>query len=312
MNRSTRTATLSWAALAVCSGFMIVTQVRVNGQLGAAIGDGYAAAVWSFGSGLVLLAALLPFSAKARASAAMVVRAVRAGSLRPWQALGGFGGAFLVLSQSVAASVTGVALFTIAVVAGQVAGGMSFDAVGLSPSGRRPVTTARAAGAVLVLAAAAVSLAGRADTGFPVWLLVLPLVSGVCVSWQQGVNGHVRAASSGYAATLFNFVTGTAVLLVALAVHAAGAGLPSHWPGNPLLYTGGVVGIGFIAIAVLAVRHLGVLVLGLCTISGQLGGAIVLDLALGPAVTAATVAGAGIALAGVAVASRGRLGSGPC
>jgi len=305
----TRATTLSWAALAVLSGFMIVTQVRINGQLGAATGDGYAAAAWSFGSGLVVLAALLPVSRKARAGAGAVVRAVRSGGLRPWQVLGGLGGAFLVLSQSIAASVTGVALFTIAVVAGQVAGGMVFDVVGLSPSGKRPVTTARAIGAVLVLTAAAVSLAGGAGTGFPPWLLVLPLIAGVCVSWQQGVNGHVRAASSGYAATLFNFAGGTTALLIALAVHAASSGPPARWPGNPLLYTGGVVGIVFIVIAVLAVRHLGVLVLGLCTISGQLAGSIVLDLALGPSVTTATVVGATVALAGVAVASRGRLGT---
>ncbi|GIG66801.1 hypothetical protein Pen01_30960 [Phytomonospora endophytica] len=289
------------------SGFMIVTQVRINGQLGAAAGDGYAAAAWSFGSGLAVLAACLPLSRKARASAAAVVGAVRSGGLRPWQVLGGLGGAFLVLSQSIAASVTGVALFTIAVVAGQVAGGLAFDVAGLSPSGRRPVTTARALGALLVLTAAAISLAGRADTDLPPWLLVLPLVAGVCVSWQQGVNGHVRAVSSGYAATLINFVTGTTALFAALAVHALAGGLNVRWPGNPLLYTGGVVGIGFIAIAVLAVRHLGVLILGLCTITGQLAGAIVLDLALGPAVTAATVAGAAVALAGVAVASRGNL-----
>lgn len=303
--------TAAWAALAFLAGLLIVTQVRVNGHLGASLGDAYAAAAWSFGSGLVVLAAVLPLSRRARTRVGDVARAVRTGALRPWQAVGGFGGAFLVLSQALAASVTGTALFTIAVVAGQVGGGVVFDAVGLSPSGRRPLTRTRALGALLVLGAAATALVGRGDTAFSGWLLALPFAAGVCVSWQQGVNGRVRERSSGYAATFVNFLTGTAALLAALAVHAALAGPPASWPRSPwpavlLEYSGGVIGIGFILIAALAVEHLGVLLLGLCTISGQLAGSVLLDVALpGPGVAAGTAAGAVIAVLGVAVGAAG-------
>ncbi|MFI8876724.1 hypothetical protein [Streptomyces sp. NPDC055243] len=65
--------------------------------------------------------------------------------------------------------------------------------------------------------------------------------------------------------------------------------------------------------AVAAVQKLGVLLLGLCTITGQLVGSLALDLLLphgDTQVTAATVAGVALALAAVAVAalSGGRTG----
>ena len=60
---------------------------------------------------------------------------------------------FLVLSQGLAAAALGVALFTVAVVAGQTISGLVLDRVGIGPGGRRPLTAARLVGALLALGA---------------------------------------------------------------------------------------------------------------------------------------------------------------
>ncbi|MFC7305858.1 DMT family transporter [Streptomyces monticola] len=303
-----------WLLLAVFSGALISLQARINGGLSGKLGDGTAAAVLSFGSGLLVLSVGLLLVRGARHGVGRVLRDVRERRLKWWQLLGGCGGATFVLAQGLTVEALGVALFTVAVVAGQVSGGLFVDAKGLGPAGPQRPTVRRAVGAVLVLLAVGLSMADRLGAGFPYLMLLLPLVAGVCVSWQQAVNGHVRLSSgSAYTGTFFNFLTGTAVLGLVFVGHAVAVGIPSGLPREPYLYLGGLVGIVFISVAVAAVQKLGVLLLGLCTITGQLIGSIALDV-LWPhgdaEVTAVTVAGAALALAAVVLAavsgSRGR------
>ncbi|CAM5239383.1 hypothetical protein GCM10010329_45510 [Streptomyces spiroverticillatus] len=302
------TAQLPWLLLAVLSGALISLQARITGGLAAGLGgDGFAAAALSFGSGLLVLALGLLAVRTARRGVGLVVADVRARRLRWWQVLGGFGGAAFVLTQGLTVGVLGVALFSVAIVAGQVAGGLLFDRMGLGPAGPQRPTRRRVVGALLVLAAVVLSVADKLGGDLPYAALALPLVAGVCVSWQQAVNGHVRNASgSAYTGTFFNFVAGTGALVVVFLVHAALTGLPDRLPTEPYLYLGGLVGISFISIAVATVQKLGVLLLGLCTITGQLAGSLALDLLLphgGTEVTAATVAGIALALVAVTVAA---------
>ncbi|MFJ2740654.1 DMT family transporter [Streptomyces sp. NPDC087440] len=302
------TAQAPWLLLAVFSGALISLQARITGGLAAGLGgDGFAAATISFGSGCLVLALGLLAVRTARRGVGRVVAEVRARRLRPWQVLGGFGGAAFVLTQGLTVGVLGVALFSVAIVAGQVAGGLLFDRMGLGPAGPQRPTRRRVVGALLVLAAVVLSVADKLGGDLPYAALALPLVAGVCVSWQQAVNGHVRNASgSAYTGTFFNFVAGTGALLVVLLVHAALTGLPDRLPTEPYLYLGGLVGIAFISIAVATVQKLGVLLLGLCTITGQLVGSLALDLLLphgGAEVTAATVAGIVLALVAVTIAA---------
>ncbi|NGN63352.1 DMT family transporter [Streptomyces sp. A7024] len=301
-------AATPWALLAVFSGALIALQSRITGELAAALGDdGFTAALLSFGSGLVFLTLGLLALARPRRGVGVVLRDVRAGRLRWWQLIGGFGGAAFVLTQGLAVGALGVALFTVAIVAGQVGGGLIFDRIGLGPAGPQRPTARRTTGAALVLAAVALSMADKLDGAFPLGLLALPLAAGVCVSWQQAVNGHVRVSSgSAYTGTWFNFAAGTAALVVIFLIHTAVSGLPDHLPTSPHLYLGGLIGCCFIAIAVATVSRLGVLLLGLCTITGQLLGSLALDTFLphgDAAVTTATVAGAALALAAVALAA---------
>lgn len=122
--------------------------------------------------------------------------------------------------------------------------------------------------------------------GEPVMLIfaLLPALAGIGSSWQQAVNGRVRAAAGSVrAATLVNFSIGTAALLVAFGVRVAVGGWPAgNLPTEPWLYLGGLLGIFFIAVAAAVVRFTGVLLLGLATIAGQIVGAVLLDFAVPP------------------------------
>ncbi|MER5886237.1 DMT family transporter [Streptomyces sp. NPDC001941] len=303
-----RTTAAPWLLLAVFSGTLISLQSRITGELASGLGgDGFTAALISFGSGCAVLTLGMLALRGPRRGAGLVVAAVRERRLKWWQVLGGCGGAAFVLAQGLTVGALGVALFTVAIVAGQVSGGLVFDRMGLGPAGPQRPTRRRVVGAALVLAAVGLSMADKLGGGFPYAMLLLPLAAGVCVSWQQAVNGHVRDASgSAYTGTFFNFVAGTAALCVAFVAHTAVTGLPERLPSQPYVYLGGLVGIAFISIAVATVRRLGVLVLGLCTISGQLIGSLALDLLLphgGAEVTAATVAGAALALVAIAIAT---------
>lgn len=297
-----------WLAIvfAIVCGAGVAVQSRINGELGRRLDDGFAAALISFGSGLVILSVALAVSPVGRRGLTRVRDALRTGELPWWYVCGGAAGAFLVLSQGLTAAVLGVALFTVAIVAGQTVSGLVLDRVGLGPGGRRALTPARVTGAAIALVAVVWAVSAQLGGSVPAWMLVLPLIAGLGIGWQQAVNGQVRVtARSALTATFINFVVGTAVLLVLMLVHSALVGWPRPLPPDPWLYLGGAIGCVFIAGAALLVRITGVLVLGLATVAGQLIAALLLD-ALAPGahpIAWSTVGGTILALVAVAVAS---------
>lgn len=301
-------------ALAVVSGVALAGQSRINGELGARLADGVLAALISFGGGLLLLLALVPLVPRARTGLTRLRAALRRRDLRLWQCLGGLGGASLVAAQGLTVGVLGVAVFTVAVVAGQTGSSLLVDRTGLGPGGRRALTWPRVVGASLTLLAVAWAVSDRLDGRIAVWLIVLPFVAGCAIAVQQAVNGQVRgAADSALAATLLNFCAGTAALALAWLIVWTWHGAPVQLPREPWLYVGGPLGIVFIAIAAMVVRWTGVLLYGLSAIAGQLVGAVLLDLLVptqGVRLQTATVVGAAVALVAVGVAALpgGRIG----
>ena len=297
------TAALS---LAVASGALVALQSRVNGALKLALDDALLAAVVSFGTGLLVVVAVVLARPSARAAVALVR------GVPWWTRLGGLGGASLVAVGAAAAPVLGVALLTVGLVAGQTTGGILVDRAGLGPGGRRPLTGPRLAGALLCLAAVGLSAAGRGARDADPGLLGLVVLAGFLISLQQALNGRVRAATGDAAvATLVNFVVGTVALVLGLLVHVAVAGAPdADWPGlsDAWLYTGGPMGAAFVGVAAVVVRTLGVLRLGLAVVAGQLVGALLLDVFAprpGAAVGVVTVLAAALTLVAVGVAGRG-------
>ncbi|GGL90880.1 membrane protein [Micromonospora yangpuensis] len=297
-------------ALATAAGFTVAVQSRINGELGVRLADGFAAAVISFGLGLLILLVLVLATAAGRGGLVALRTALSDGSLRPWHLLGGVCGAFLVAAQGLTIGTLGVAIFTVAVVAGQSGSSLLVDRAGIGPAGRQPVTVTRLAGAVLTVLAVLLAVGDRLGDPGALALAVLPLLAGVGVAWQQAVNGRVRAAAgSTPTATLVNFVVGLAALLLAFAVDVAVRGWPTgSLPTEPWLYLGGPIGVAFIAVAAALVGLTGVLLLGLATIAGQILGAVLLDLVLPTAASRPgpiTLVGAALTLVAVLIAALG-------
>jgi transporter family-2 protein len=293
-------------ALALTGGLALAGQSRINGELADRVHDGVAAALVSFGSGFVLLVA----AAVALPVGRRGVAALRAGlggrTLRWWECAGGISGAYFVTTQGLSVGAIGLAVFTVALVAGQVGSSLLVDRVGLGPGGPRPVSAARVVAAALAVVAVVVAVADRLGSPGTLGLAALPAVAGIAVAWQQAMNGRVQVKAGALAATLVNFGVGTASLLVVYPVVAAVRGLPDRWPAESWLYLGGPLGIAFVLATVAVVRVTGVLVLGLGLIAGQVLGSLALDL-IAPAHDAGlavnTVIGAGLTLAAVVVAA---------
>jgi bacterial/archaeal transporter family-2 protein len=292
---------------ALACGAGIATQSRINGQLAAELGDGYTAALYSFGSGLVLVLIALIFRPAGRRGLGIIRDEVRSDRMPWWYVVGGTAGAFFVLSQGLAASALGIAVFTVAVVTGQTASGLVIDRVGLATTKPRPITAARILGAMLMLVAVVLVVSTQKFDDFPAWLVLMPLVAGIGMAWQQGVNGQVRVVSkSPVTATVINFVVGTTVLAIAALVHLLLVGVPQQWPTNPVLYTGGAIGAVFIAVGAILAPRIGVLLLALGTISGQLLVSLLLDAvvpAAGHPLVWTTVAGTALTLVALVIAT---------
>ncbi|MFN8155887.1 MAG: DMT family transporter [Candidatus Nanopelagicales bacterium] len=270
---------------AVLAGVLAALQGRVNGALAVSLdGDAVMTAALSTSMGLVLLAVVLALRAPSRdALLRTLPRQVRAGRLRWWQLIGGFASAFFVVTQGASIPALGVAVFTVLVVAGTTGSSLVFDAIGLTPGGRRRITAPRVIGAVGTTLAVVVAVSGRFSAGSLALAAVIVTISaGVISTFQMAINGMVaEQTDDGLVPVVLNLALGIVVLLVALPVaHAiTGAGWeapPAPWQ-QPLLWLGGPLGVGFLLLSAIVIRPLGVLLYSLVTIGGQLAGAVALD-----------------------------------
>jgi transporter family-2 protein len=295
-------------------GMLVAVQSRINGELGGILGDGIPAALISFGSGLLILLIAAAFLPRVRRGLGAVWQTIRRrgyGGLRWYQCLGGLAGAFLVATQSITVSVIGVAVFLVAGVAGQAISSLVVDRIGLGPAGPQQLTALRVVGAAIALVAVGLAVSGQLSHPDGLLLALFPALGGVATAVQQAINGRVArtASSDGYgaiAAGVINFLVGFAALLLVFVVDLALRGLPNHLPSNPWLYLGGACGVIFISAAAAVVRVVGVFVLGLGTIAGQLLASLFIDIFLPVAdkpITATVVAGTLLALLAVVVAA---------
>jgi bacterial/archaeal transporter family-2 protein len=325
MTHAQRLPLAAGLAMAVSAGLAIPLQGRINGALGARLGDGIAAAVVSFSTGLVLMILVSLVLPRGRAGLASIVPAVRERKFPPYYVLAGGIGALFVFAQSFTVGLLGVALFTVSTVTGQTVSGLLVDRLGLGPGGKKAVTGIRIIGCVLTIAAVAWAVSprfggapgtGAPGTGAPaaggdaaqlILPLLLPVLAGFLMSFQQAMNGTATMHyGTPIAATLVNFVAGTCVLWVAWLIKVALAGTGNPLPGEWWYYLGGPMGCVFIGLGALLVRSLGVLVTGLGMIAGQLLGSLGLDLlvpAPGSIVAVPTVLGTLLTLVAIVIAT---------
>jgi transporter family-2 protein len=277
---------LFWAIGTLLAGALLSVQARMNGELSHVWGRGLDAAIWSFGSGLLILTLLALVLKPIRTGAARLRKGLRDGEIQLWQCFGGVIGGLYVFAQAFSVPLIGVALFTIATVGGQTASAVVVDRFGIGPAGRLPVSWLRVLGAVLSTAGVIIAVGGRVSVSSSQVILpaVLSLVGAAFVSVQQGTNGRVTVVTrQAMTTTWLNFGTGTVTLLLcAIPGELMGAfGAPAPGAVPWWAWFGGLCGIIVVSVTALAVRHLGVLLIILLMLAGQLATAILLD-ALNP------------------------------
>ncbi|MEU1623099.1 LysE family transporter [Streptomyces sp. NPDC005722] len=269
------------AALAV--GMLLPAQGRITGALGVRLKDGPQAALLASTAGLLLVAVIALAVPSARRCVARIPDAVRRRAAFPrWALLAGIPAAYFIFAQGVVAGVTGIALFTIAFVAGQTLGGIGVDVWGIGPAGRRHITWPRTTGSVVIVAAVVLSVApggtGTGSTG-TMLLLLLPFTAGLANGVQTVMNGLQTAHYGNFVpATLINFIVGVLVLAVPVTVRSIADGDWSAPPMEPWLYLGGPLGVVIVGQSAYLAKHLGVLLTSLGLIAGQLLGALAIDL----------------------------------
>lgn len=267
---------------ALLGGMALAAQSRVNGRMAGHTGDALWASTFTFASGWALLTVGL-LMRTSRDGLRNAYRAFRAHRLRGWVFFSGLFGAAWVTAQAFAVPLAGVALFMIGAVGGQTGAALLIDKFGLGPAGRRHVTLARVGGVLLALVGVSLALSGRLGSAGPA--VVVPVLAaiagGAAIAMSAASNGRLNLASRNFLATTWvNFTWGTIALVAVCIVRVlSGTMTWPSWGGAPWwAYAAGVLGVAYVANSSVVVRYLGVLLLMLMTLAGQMTGALVLDL----------------------------------
>lgn len=311
MSASTHHVPLATLAVAGFSGVLIAVQSRANGELAHRLGSGPEASLISFGSGFLVLMVAALLSARMRAGLQAIRAAVRSGNLPRWQTLAGTGGAVFVLIQAHAVPLIGVAVFSVGMIAGQSSASLLVDRLGLRSGVRHHITPRRVLTAAVTIAAVLVSVSDRIDSGAG-WLTLLAVLSGAIVAVQRALNAHITDHSHhGYATTWLNFASGTALLAIVGAFSFGDFTAPPLAGPDLWMYTGGTIGVVYIAIASVVVQRIGVLMFTATGVGGQLVGSLLLDIAAptaGVSISGNLYAGIGLSMVGIAVGTVRRPG----
>ena len=292
--------------LAALSGAMIALQARANGELSHRLNNGLQAALVSFGSGLLIIFVITLFNSKIKEGIKNLRRAVANKEIARWKLFAGALGGSFVAIQTQIVPLIGVAIYSVASIAGHTAMSLIVDRIGLTGGGKKLISPRRVSAAVLTVLAVLVSVWDRIDANNLSMLAVTAGgIAGAIVGVQRALNGQINEYShQSFTTSLLNFVTGTSFLVILIVVGMLlGRNELSPLPSGPWwIYTGGVIGVIYIAFTSTIVQHLGVLTFTLFSVGGQLVGSLVIDLVSpteGVSVSAYLVTGIVMTYAGV-------------
>jgi transporter family-2 protein len=292
--------------LAALSGAMIALQARANGELSHRLDNGLQAALVSFGSGLIIIFVITLFNTKIKEGIRNLRQSVSNREIARWKLFAGALGGSFVAIQTQIVPLIGVAIYSVASIAGQTAMSLIVDRIGLTGGGKKLISPRRVLAAFLTVLAVLVSVWDRIDANNLSMLAVTAGgIAGAVVGVQRALNGQINEHSQqSFTTSLLNFMTGTAFLLILIiAGLILGKNELSPLPSGPWwIYTGGVIGVIYIAFTSTIVQHLGVLTFTLFSVGGQLIGSLVIDLASpteGVSVSAYLVTGIVMTYAGV-------------
>ena len=249
--------------LAAISGAMIALQARANGELSAALDNGVEAALISFGSGLLIIAIVALFSPSIKEGARHLKASVKSKEIPLWTLFAGALGGTFVAIQTHVVPVIGVAIYSVASIAGQTAASLLVDRLGITGGGKKHITFRRLAAALFTVFAVFISVFDRVEAAdLAIFAVFLAGVAGAVVGVQRALNGQINEHShQSFTTSLLNFIMGTTFLTILLgALLFFGDTKFSSLPRGPWwIYTGGVIGVIYIAFTSKIVQHLGVL-----------------------------------------------------
>lgn len=269
-------------ALAAVSGVLIALQAKANGELSARLENAPQAALISFSSGLIFIAIYAIFSTQIKTGVKRLKAAVSAGEIPRWRLLAGaLGGSFVAIQTSVVPLI-GVAVYSVASIAGQTATSLIVDRIGFTGGGPKLISARRVTAAIITVLAVLVSVADKIEAhSFSFIAVAMALFAGALVGVQRALNGQINEYSgNSYTTSLLNFITGTSflVLFLLLLILLGRIELQPLPTGPWWIYTGGVIGVIYIAATALIVQHLGVLTFTLFSVGGQLFGSLLIDI----------------------------------
>jgi transporter family-2 protein len=268
--------------LAAISGLMIALQARANGELSHRLDNGLQAALVSFGSGLIIIAIVAIFNPSIKQGVRTLSKAVKERNLPSWTLFAGMLGGSFVAVQTQIVPLIGVAIYSVASIAGQSAISLVVDRIGLTGGGKKHITPRRVTAAFVTVFAVFISVADRLDgRDLSIAAVILGVVAGAIVGIQRALNGQINEHSQqSFTTSLLNFAMGTTFLTVLLLIAIVlGETELSPLPAGPWwIYTGGVIGVVYIAFTSTIVQHLGVLTFTLISVGGQLVGSLLIDL----------------------------------
>ena len=268
--------------LAALSGAMIALQARANGELSHRLDNGLQAALVSFSSGLLIILLITPFSPHIKEGIKNLRDAVADKEIARWKLFAGALGGSFVAIQTQIVPLIGVAIYSVASIAGQTAMSLVVDRIGLTGGGKKLISPRRVIAAVLTVMAVLVSVWDRIDANNLSMLAVTAgCIAGAVVGVQRALNGQINEHShQSFTTSLLNFITGTTFLVILILVGVVlGKNELSSLPAGPWwIYTGGVIGVIYIAFTSTIVQHLGVLTFTLFSVGGQLAASLVIDL----------------------------------
>ena len=268
--------------LAALSGLMIALQARANGELSHRLNNGLEAALVSFGSGLIIIAVIAALNPSIKEGIGNLRTAVANKEIARWKLLAGALGGSFVAIQTHIVPLIGVAIYSVASIAGQTAMSLVVDRIGLTGGGKKLISKRRVAAAVLTVLAVFVSVFDRIDAkNLSIAAVILGCIAGAVVGVQRALNGQINEYShQSFTTSLLNFITGTSLLVILIlgGVLIEKIELVALPVGPWWIYTGGVIGVIYIAFTSTIVQHLGVLTFTLFSVGGQLVGSLVIDL----------------------------------
>jgi transporter family-2 protein len=245
------------------------------------MGDSLEAAFVSFSSGLVFVSLIALFRKDVRLGFKEILSAVSAKKIAKWRLGAGVLGASFVAMQTHVVPIAGVALFTVASLAGQTAVSLWVDHVGLIGSGKTLITKRRVIAAIITVIAVVVSAWDRfSQSDFSIAAIFLAIVAGGWVGVQRALNGQINSyAKKSFATSLLNFSTGTSFLFLLLALRSifTDHSIMNFSSGPWWMFIGGSIGVVYIAFSALAVQYLGVLEFTLFSVGGMLLGSLLID-----------------------------------